>query len=241
MGKDDIALIVGDLFQRDLVREPSRTLARVSEALTELRGGGLIWRYEANDTALLFVSFWESVQRVDKPQAGRFPRPDGTMNYKDSFIREPDAKPRDDSRNLAPGTGEQGNRGTGEQTPTPDGVGVRADESALPTPKQTTVRGCRLPDEWMPDETLIAEMREQCPGVDLKREHQKFTDYWRAQPGAKGRKTDWPATWRNWIRRAWENLPANTGSRAATSDQRVAAVQALKQTNPAPTWRAALP
>lgn len=85
-------------------------------------------------------------------------------------------------------------------------------------------------------------MREKCPGVDLKHEHQKFVDYWCAQPGAKGRKVDWPATWRNWIRHAWERLPANTGTRAAsTSDQRVAAVQALKQTIPTTTWRAALP
>lgn len=115
VGKDDIALIVGDLFQRDLVREPSRTLARVSEAISCLNLAGLVWRYEAEGTRLLYVSFWESVQRVDKPQSGRFPRPDGTMNYKDSFIREAVANVREDSRNVAPGTGEQGNRGTGER------------------------------------------------------------------------------------------------------------------------------
>ena len=118
VGKDDLALIVGDLFQRDLVREPSRTLARVSEAISRLNVAGLVWRYEANSTALLYVSFWESIQRVDKPQSGRFPRPDGTMNYKESIIRECVANPREPSRTLAPGTGEQGNRGTGEIIPT---------------------------------------------------------------------------------------------------------------------------
>lgn len=35
----------------------------------------------------------------------------------------------------------------------------------------------------------------------------KFRDYWAAQPGQKGVKTDWPATWRNWVRRAVENIP----------------------------------
>ncbi len=115
VGKDDLALIVGDLFQRDLVREPSRTIARVSEAISRLNSAGLVWRYEVDGTALLYVSFWESIQRVDKPQAGRFPRPDGTMNYKDSAIRECVANPRESSRTFAPGTGEQGNRGTGEQ------------------------------------------------------------------------------------------------------------------------------
>ncbi|AXQ62897.1 hypothetical protein SEA_ANGELIQUE_66 [Gordonia phage Angelique] len=115
VGKDDIELIIGDLFQRDLIREPSRTLARVSEAISELHQAGLVWRYDHNGTSLLYVAFWESIQRVDKPQPGRLPRPDGTMNYKDSQIRECVASPREDSRNVAPGTGEQRNRGTEEQ------------------------------------------------------------------------------------------------------------------------------
>ena len=130
VGKDDLALIVGDLFQRDLVREPSRTLARVSEGISRLNFAGLLWRYTSDGTALLYVSFWESIQRVDKPQAGRFPRPDGTMNYKDSTIREFLAKPREPSRTFAPGTGEQGNRGTGEQTTT------TAREAEIPLPSE---------------------------------------------------------------------------------------------------------
>lgn len=35
----------------------------------------------------------------------------------------------------------------------------------------------------------------------------KFRDYWVAQPGQKGVKLDWPATWRNWCRRAAEPKP----------------------------------
>jgi hypothetical protein len=30
---------------------------------------------------------------------------------------------------------------------------------------------------------------------------QTFRDYWKAQPGLKGVKADWEATWRNWCRR----------------------------------------
>jgi hypothetical protein len=115
VGKDDLALIVGDTFMRDLAREPSRTLARVSEAISELNGAGLLHRYEVDGNALLFIAFWEQVQRVDKPQPGRMPRPDGTFNYKDSVIRECVANPREPSRTLAPVTEEQRNRGTGEQ------------------------------------------------------------------------------------------------------------------------------
>ena len=113
VGRDDIALIIGDLFQRDLIREPSRTVARVSEGITELHQAGLIHRYDAEGTPVLYLSFWESAQRIDKPQPGRFPRPDGTLNYKDSIIREPSRTFANPSPSLAPGTGEQGNRGTG--------------------------------------------------------------------------------------------------------------------------------
>jgi hypothetical protein len=116
VGKDDIALIVGDLFQRDLIREASRTLARVSEGLTELSEAGLLWRYESEGTKLLFVAFWEDVQRIDHAAKGRFPRPDGTLNYGDSKIRDALATSREVSRDVATGTGEQGNRGTGEET-----------------------------------------------------------------------------------------------------------------------------
>ena len=116
VGKDDLELICGDVWKRDLAREGSRTLARVSEALTALHQAGLIWRYEVDGERLLYVSCWESIQKIDKPSAGRFPRPDGTFGYKESQIRECVASPREGSRALATGTGEQGNRGTGEQT-----------------------------------------------------------------------------------------------------------------------------
>jgi hypothetical protein len=65
-------------------------------------------------------------------------------------------------------------------------------------------RGTRLPDDWEPDRAVIEQMRAECPHVDLRAEHRKFGDYWRDQPGARGRKVDWIGTWRNWIRKAAE-------------------------------------
>jgi len=57
-------------------------------------------------------------------------------------------------------------------------------------------RGSRLPPDWMPSEHL-----------EWKTEIEKFRDYWTSQPGIKGVKTDWNATWRNWIRRTKEKNP----------------------------------
>lgn len=46
----------------------------------------------------------------------------------------------------------------------------------------------------------------------------KFRDYWAAQPGQKGVKADWPATWRNWCRRATEATPGKPSLMAAGID-----------------------
>lgn len=112
VGVDDIELIVTDVFPRDMFASGRETVARVSEAISELHRAGLVWRYEGPGDHLLYISFWEEIQRIDKPGKGRNPRPDGTLEYKESVIRESVASP---PVTLAPGTGEQGNRGTGEQ------------------------------------------------------------------------------------------------------------------------------
>lgn len=52
-----------------------------------------------------------------------------------------------------------------------------------------------LPDEW------YSECRRIQPKVDPAKVFDDFRDYWVAIPGAKGRKSDWLATWRNWCRR----------------------------------------
>ncbi|UEJ83985.1 hypothetical protein Bra3105_06645 [Brachybacterium halotolerans subsp. kimchii] len=113
VGKDDIALILGDVFSRDMLANPRDTLARVSASVSELSEHGFVHRYDADGTKLLYLSWWDSNQRIDRPGKGRYPRPDGTMDYKSSEIRESVASvPRALD---APSRLEQGNRGTGEQ------------------------------------------------------------------------------------------------------------------------------
>jgi hypothetical protein len=63
---------------------------------------------------------------------------------------------------------------------------------------QKTIRGTRLSIEVLPD-----EWRDWAIGNGHMRpldEWEQFYDYWISQPGAKGRKLDWFATWRNWVR-----------------------------------------
>jgi hypothetical protein len=69
-------------------------------------------------------------------------------------------------------------------------------------------RGARIPDDWTPSSELIDSMRrEGIPDELARRELPKFCDYWAGAAGAKGRKADWDATWRNWLRRAAEGGP----------------------------------
>lgn len=79
-------------------------------------------------------------------------------------------------------------------------------------------RGTRLPDEWVPDQRVRIEMAEQFPHVNLRLAHDKFVDYWRSQPGAKGVKLDWNGTWRNWIRREAERTPTRTNGHGRQQD-----------------------
>ena len=93
-----------------------------------------------------------------------------------------------------------------EPEPEPDQAAARG---APPSKRQTAERkGARLPHDW----SLTAGDIAFAAAAGLSRalidaEAEKFKDYWIAIPGARGRKLDWPATWKNWIRRSAEQLP----------------------------------
>lgn len=172
VGIDDIELIVTDVFPRDMFANGRETVARVSEAITELHQAGLVHRYTTETDHLLYISWWESIQRIDKPGKGRNPRPDGTWNYKDSEIRESVASPPE---TLAPGTGEQGNRGTEEQR-------SRGTESTV------TLSDADAPDHE-PEEFELIEEELPIEDVDTTPGYPAdFTRFWEIYPrrGGKG-------------------------------------------------------
>lgn len=68
--------------------------------------------------------------------------------------------------------------------------------------QKSSARGSRLPDDWQPSEEAVAWAGRELPQIDHTQETEKFRDYWRAKPGKDGRKSDWMATWRNWMRNA---------------------------------------
>ena len=67
-------------------------------------------------------------------------------------------------------------------------------------PVKKTQRGSRLPADWVPDSDLAEWSKAERPDLELRKVLMEFRDYWIAQPGQKGVKLDWNATWRNWVR-----------------------------------------
>lgn len=57
--------------------------------------------------------------------------------------------------------------------------------------------------------------KTNAPAIHGVNETARFVDYWRAQPGQRGVKTDWPATWRNWMRKAQDDVRPANGTRTA--------------------------
>ncbi len=93
-----------------------------------------------------------------------------------------------------------------------------ADASAEPPPTRTEARGIRLPVDWQPspaDAAFAADF-----GLDVAASAAEFRDYWHGVPGAKGRKLDWPATWRNRCRERAARLGQRSGRRETLSEER---------------------
>jgi hypothetical protein len=70
--------------------------------------------------------------------------------------------------------------------------------------------GTRIPDPFIIDEAMKdwavdrGYTAEWCIA-----QTERFVNYWTAKPGKDGTKSDWRATWRNWILKAADDLPTN--------------------------------
>ncbi len=67
--------------------------------------------------------------------------------------------------------------------------------------EKKTQRGTRLPTDFLLPDDWNHFCLQQRPELSPQEVFDGFRDYWIAQPGQKGVKTDWTATWRNWVRR----------------------------------------
>jgi len=120
VGEDRVSTICADLFADDLSKNPPEVFATVREGLERLHEVNLITRYTVKNRGYLAVVNWKKHQRIDKPKDSKLPQPyeadsvdipgesADSATVRENFATRPEK--------VAPGTGEPGNRGTGEQS-----------------------------------------------------------------------------------------------------------------------------
>ncbi len=95
--------------------------------------------------------------------------------------------------------------------------------------KQRAGRGARLPADWQPTEDQVDFCKAERPDLDPAVVAARFRDYWVAQPGVKGRKVDWAATWRNWVRNERRAAGAQPGKQDRLEAANAAAARAFAE------------
>ncbi|WP_116082070.1 DUF1376 domain-containing protein [Tropicimonas sp. IMCC34011] len=72
-------------------------------------------------------------------------------------------------------------------------------------------RGSRLTEDWrLPLDWGRWAVEQGMDEFSVRREADRFRDYWIGVSGKNGAKLDWLATWRNWIRKALDDRQAKT-------------------------------
>lgn len=72
--------------------------------------------------------------------------------------------------------------------------------------------GTRIPDPFIVDEAMKDWAIDRGYTAEwCMAQTERFINYWSAKPGKDGTKSDWRATWRNWILKAADDLPPYSG------------------------------
>lgn len=109
-----------------------------------------------------------------------------------------------------------GEGGSGGETTDPATASL-GDEAADPAakPKKPRKVAHRIPEDFRVTPEMVAWARREVPQVDGRRATEAFIDHWTSASGANARKHDWVAAWRNWMRKADDDLGSgrkHTGS-----------------------------
>ena len=113
-----------------------------------------------------------------------------------------DAQRKANVRNVSASDADKQRTESGQKTPN---LGAREEESreeekTVGAPSAKSPRGTALPKDWELPGDWRTWAEGARPDVDVLTVADSFRDYWVAKPGKDGRKADWLATWRNWVR-----------------------------------------
>lgn len=190
----------GTVFYRDLTYVSD--VKRPRKYVTELVISGLWEEFDGGWTVHDFLDYNPSSAEVTaarklKTERQRKWRANRTASDVDASVDASTDGTSDASRDAAPS----------RPVPSPTKDDSLRSSSTARKRAPATAKGTRVPEDFTVTAEMVAWCRENFPGVDGRAETAAFLDYWRAQPGQRGVKVDWIATWRNWIRRAAERTP----------------------------------
>lgn len=176
------------------------SLQPVEPLLEELVQAQRVVRYQHDGRYYGLIRNFTKYQSPKSPKAKYFIPPDyrkfaGSSN--ENGEKEPDEP------TMFPPNGEKSpqreGRGVGEE----DGGDREAGEEGARAPPKPKLVASRLPDDFRPTiEDVQSAYADGLTDAEARREFEKFKDYWVSKPGKDGVKLDWPATFRNWMRRA---------------------------------------
>ncbi|MFI5496598.1 hypothetical protein [Actinoplanes sp. NPDC051859] len=99
-----------------------------------------------------------------------------------------------------------------ERSTTRDHPRARDAQGAARRRNDADVRGTRLPATFDVTAEMEEWARRNTPDV-AQSATDAFRDYWRARPDPEGRKADWLAAWRGWMRREQATIERQPGYR----------------------------
>ncbi len=187
----------GFIFPNDDVRTLSGgTSENFRDVLAEVSECFGVEFYTVDGRPFYAIPTWQKHQRNERSAKPKYPGPadadlpaDQRSNGTSANIRR---APAEAPTTSGPGTGEQGNRGTGEQ-------------------RETRKRAASLPDDWQPTQAHIDRATQD--GVDLTREADKFRA-WVEANDVKSK--SWNGRFTQWLIQAAEYQQQRNGGRPAS-------------------------
>ncbi|MFD1121854.1 YdaU family protein [Methylophilus flavus] len=118
---------------------------------------------------------------------------------------------------------------TNTQDPRPNGSSIEPDKGIEPLladsqSKSSQKNGTRLPDDWVLPKAwgTWALENSSLSESQIRLEAEKFKDHWLANANQRnGKKSDWLAAWRNWVRSAKPGMQTKTQQVKANNERAV--------------------
>lgn len=149
------------------------------EMLQQLHDAGFIQRYQAGGKNVIQVLAWAEHQNPHmKEAASTLPAPD--KHQTSTVLEQVEEQPIPEQAGLIPSS--------------------LIPDSLLPPSRSAKSSGSRLPEDWILPAELRTWAEAERPDLEIDSVACQFRDFWVGKAGKDGRKADWPATWRNWVR-----------------------------------------